>query len=802
MPPRSLIFELGNRDFICRSCRVALRKRAPASWPVRHSSSYRSTSQTNKSPIARRQVDLSFEHDAKRRKTLESLGLLNDKESLKVNYFEEGENGDIRRLHDREAFDRSLTDNNKDVADRLRQLEIQLGQAFDLFKELDDAGGKREATQLWKQFSNETGQDTHDADDRYQKRTDVLIPINDAKNDARRHLKRLNRLLQMAAEQFDRGAAYSETMTLLWKAYLGARSALSRAWKDVPPQAWEVLWRAVADNADNDSNRMSHIYTLTKDMHLAGFPLTDDKQILAIEAMYVDGWEKEALDNHKRLVSTLGTRPETFVEYWQLGLRMHCLSGDLVRAQQVLEKILESPLEKDPRLLFPYIRACAQHPAYVDAGYKSYRQLRSLLGSSMTIDDYDQVVSSFLSTGQTEYALFVFVDMMTSGATDLQKGGKLPRNVANTFFFGKWLKRLIGAGDLDGAHDVLLFMQRKGITPAPIQVNGLVGAWLRSGTADNMQKAEELAWLMINSRIQFVQARQTMGVLKDAVHLRSSTGVWPRATLETISLLAENYNNRALHKKMEELWDATRDAEIKPDAFMMNHLLFSYLKAGRGRSVPDVYRTLADVHRLNPDQRTYLALWQALPVNRLFTLPRKEYENHVAEGRRLFAEMVPSASKIAKDGLEVSFARKVLHSFRKLEDRVGLLLAVRAFRHLFNFLPPDAMVFELVLGTADLARLTKTAEGKRSLLRQERRIEDFLQHRRSELIKAGELQKDDELSPTMKKEELCNFLELFLESECRERKQDAQDWELALEQAVREMRLYDGEPDRELTSEE
>ena len=77
----------------------------------------------------------------------------------------------------------------------------------------------------------------------------------------------------------------------------------------MPPETWDLLWRVFSIEADNNPNRMTHVYILAKDMNAAGVSLSDPQQLLAIEAMYVDGWNKEAIENWKRSVSTMGSKP-------------------------------------------------------------------------------------------------------------------------------------------------------------------------------------------------------------------------------------------------------------------------------------------------------------------------------------------------------------------------------------------------------------------------------------------------------------------------------------------------------------
>ena len=209
-------------------------------------------------------------------------------------------------------------------------------------------------------------------------------------------------------------------------------------------------------------------------------------------------------------------------------------------------------------------------------------------------------------------------------------------SVTNPFFIGKWLKRLIGGGDLKGAHNVVLYLMKKGIVVRPIQVNALVGSLLRSKTAENIQLAEDIGWGMINSRIQFVNNRKKMRELDKSIKLRPHVG-WPDATLETFKLLAENYRNRSMHPKMEELWTAFREAELAPDVFMMNQLLWSLLHDGQGQQVPSLFYQLKQKYNIQPDRHTFSALWQSLPINRLWKVSIKDYPQETQNCRDMFA---------------------------------------------------------------------------------------------------------------------------------------------------------------------
>ncbi|KAI0418009.1 hypothetical protein F5X98DRAFT_338657 [Xylaria grammica] len=761
MPPRPAIFEFGIRNFVCNSCLSSLGKCSTVPpWLLARQSSTDSFAPT-------RTKRRSPEQDAERLKTLQALGLLRDSPPKpSVNYFEQGKSGRIRRIQDEDEFGKALTDPGGELDARLKELEDQLQSVTSIVKAIEEMGGKEEAEKLRRQFARDSDSDANNLLEEIDNASisSLAIPINGLNGNRQDRIHRLNNQIRRCSRAWEKNSVLPKDVQGLWKAYSAARTTMSGRWHMVPTLTWEVLWRVLSTEYTFNTNRMSHIYALAKDMQQSGVALRPMQQILALEAIFMDGWENEAIENHRRHASTLGANPETFVPFWQLGLQMYCRIGDLERAERIAITILESPYETDPRFVQPLIKLCAETPTAVERGFKLYRDLRASLGDSMTIEDYDNIISYFLASGNTEYALFIFVDMMKPGSIDLLGAQQYPPRVANSFFFGKWLKRLIGAGDLEGAFNVIRFMKSRGITPQTIQANGLIGACLRSGAADNTEKAEEVAWMMINSRIQFVELRKRLDLPN--VNLYSSSNGWPRANLETFSLLAENYKERSLIAKMNPLWRSFQQAEIAPDSFFVNQLLWSFLQDGKGEIVPLMYEEMVKRFEFRPDSHTFMALWQALPANRFTRIFPKDLSTEVSRTRALFAEMMKHVSNFeSKDGIEIDnfLARNVLHSFRKIRDHAGLLLAYRGLRRIFNYNPPDMVVFEMLLGTLDLERLAMRREGSK-LIRARASLDHYLAHRHEELVKSEEISDGEDMPPERRNEETGNFLELQLET--------------------------------------
>ncbi|KAI0482808.1 hypothetical protein GGR56DRAFT_621631 [Xylariaceae sp. FL0804] len=856
MPPRAPIFEFTARNFVCRPCLSTLQNRtAAASWPSRHSSHAAeaaapptpSPSRPNRlspepareSPRARQtrpgrrlktaspssRHSPSAKEEDERAKIMDTLGLSNlgpkvDPGStvdpgpkVSVNYFEQGKRGKIHRVEGNDMFALSRPDDDPELESQLEEMDETRRDPESQSEEMDET--RQTIGWLKKLVKSVVGErpgqqePEPDAVSENLPETSYFVPTEFSDNRKQQAVKRLNRSLRQCHRDLVQiGCVAPNAAQGLWERYRTARVHLRKRWAIVPRGTWDLLWRVLAAEGEDNPRRLNHVYHLVKDIQEAGLVLNEEQQLLAIEAMFVEGWQKEAIENHRRFVSTLGSNPETSIDFWRLGLRMYCSMGDMESAERVVDTISSSSLEKDPRFILPFIRMCVERPAELERGFQLYRQLRAELGDSMDIEDYDKIIANFLVARNVEYALFVFVDMMKAGTIDLATKSEYPASVNNPFFFGKWLKRLVGNDDYDGALDVIDFMRSRGVVARPMHINVLIGAWLRSGTAENTQKAEAIAWAMINTRVEFVEIRRRSTAM-DAVQLKPlglhgqrSEG-YPRATLETFQLLALSFKERSLHGKMEELWAALRASELAPDVFMMNQLLASLLQEGRGKEVPDVYRGMMKRHGIKPDSWTFLALFRSLPINRLNVVPSKQLAREAEEARAMFREMMGQLSTFLEDGhlrLDIHLATFVLHTFRIVQDKVGLLLAYRALRKVFNFQPTPRMVLEILVGTKNIE---KTIGGPRRqlMIKAQSSIESFLASRVLELRQEGKIEAEAESLPDeMMDEEIGNYMEMRLESDIRDPRTSSEEVQAVLLKAAEEMGLYEpGEQPLQLT---
>jgi hypothetical protein len=706
-----------------------------------------------------------------------------------IRYYEQVGQAAPRRLRDEADFNQSMESEREGVIAQLEDLETKLADMSKLMDEIDGSGGKMDtetagktgrALRSLRRRPGRSAVAEPDDDVQAEPGTPRVEPRHfaNASTAQREALKSLNRYLAAAVRRIEGESVDANVVMRIWKHYSATRRILSTNWEAVPQEVWELLWEILTPETDGVVNRMPHIHALTTDMQAAGVSLDNGQKLLAVEAMFISGHEKQAIESWRRMVATVGADPETTGDYWVLGLRMTCLAGDVERAERIASNLFEAEPNTDPRVLLPLIRAYMASAGGADKAWTTYQRLRDMLGSDMRIEDYDQVIASFLEASKTENALHAFADMMFSGTVDMSDKTRLPTQVANQFFLGKWLKRLIGAGDLDGAFKVLQFMETHRVLAAAIQVNGLIGAWMRSGLAENQQKAEDLAWAMIRSRMVYVNLRKRQQLVQWPVVLtldsdetayktsernasvsgQATLKVVPRATLETFALLAENYQRRGLHTKLQELWTAANEAEITNATFLVNQLLRSYFDQGKDVEARKFYDIVVKQQGVSPDGDTFLERFRALRI-----MSAESQDEAVAMCRQVFRDMVAASWKLNRPQITDWLPKMVLHSFRNVGDPIGLIVALRAMRKLFNFQPSEGLLAEMSLAITPRRGSGPSAATRRLMMANiqiERLLKERIKERRIAAGPAGESK--GELSPEESVDELSLVLERLL----------------------------------------
>ncbi|KAL3423542.1 pentatricopeptide repeat domain-containing protein [Phlyctema vagabunda] len=540
----------------------------------------------------------------------------------------------------------------------------------------------------------------------------------------------------------------------LWRSYVLCRRGLLSAPHDVPRDVWWLLWSVFSSESAWNKDRLAHLKILGEDMYKAGLALPDSETLLYIEALFMGGEQENALRLWESAEDPYDDSSDAFKNYWELGVRMLAKNGQIDRSIQVADILLSSSGQStDARILLPIIHACLNSSAEhsVQKAWALYVRLRVFLGPDMEMDDYDSVITPLLNANQPDLALAAFVDMMLTG-DDFSIGedstsqyqqvvginnlsgvkigrreldwesskslAKLPKQFNNRYFFGSWIKKLIGDGELELAEKVLDLMNQRGICPDSKHLNGMIGAWLRTGTARGQEMAETTAWRMIRTRIEFVNTRRPSrlsGPVRAVVHFpdkkdhKSVTGITPRANIETFGLLVESYRRHGKHQQLEELYNALDTAQIPISTFFMNQMLSVDTFSHKSNWAWDKYFSFVRERGVRPDYDTYKCLWFLMKKN---ADPLVTRVNNKTSCRSLFAEMLNYSALLTESGeMPRDLYDTILLSFGLVDDQIGTAIALHALKHHFGTYPTPATARTVVLQLSRAGR--KNAVGLR-----------------------------------------------------------------------------------------
>lgn len=570
-----------------------------------------------------------------------------------------------------------------------------------------------------------------------------------------KRVRRLNYHLRAAALK----KSSAESKKRLWQSYARCKDHLPPFSHLLPNEAWNILWASQDDVTTDTSEQGTHLSILARDIANSGKQLNLRQRTVLIESLCLEGRNEEAM-NYWQSQQGLTKDGDIPIEYETLGVGLYASQGDPAMAQKLALDLLSKGAQDMSRLIVPVMEAWARNAD--ENGTKNawalYLLLKSQLGSKITSKDYDTIIMSFLHAGQKDLALAAFKDMMLTGeqtkyeSTELYKTslgivGKLhldsttpleltkasltaltvlPRRFQNRFFYGSWMKRLIGMGHPDQAAMVVDLMYERGVKPDSKHLNGILGAWLRNGTLKDQRKAEVMGWAMIQVRLDQVRTRPepaplvATGVeIQDApdieVPQRLNRTVSP-ATIETFSLLLLHYERRGRVKYVELLRNFLPLAQIKPNAYFMNHLLYANLRRGEHRKSWDMFKTMS--LRVPPDLETFACLWdcQKAHLNRLSVYATDQFPGP----RRVFFEMVSWYSALGakhRDDVRQAFSKElydqIIRCFCLSKDLEGTIVAFYAIKEKFQCFPDPDTVRMVTLQVASLGINTPKNPGRR-----------------------------------------------------------------------------------------
>ena len=543
------------------------------------------------------------------------------------------------------------------------------------------------------------------------------------------YLQRLNYYIQKAAGQLKN----ENLRKKLWKSYVLCKGRLPALFLHlIPEKTWTVLWASHHTMPTDHPQWASRLVTLSEDKLSAGKQLEVYQRIIYIDALQLVGRQHDAYSEWGKLKGNLGDDEQAKEEHELLGVRMFASGGEPERAEKIALNYLKPERSEESRILIPILSAWAQRGD--DIGMKHawalYLRFRAQVGDNMTMRDYDNITMSLLKSGRVNLALAVFKDLMLTGeptgqgSLELYKRaasliGKsqssaitpedlnkisltgliaLPRRFQNKFFYASWMKKLIGMGEVDAAATVAELMYERGIKPDSKHLGGIVGAWLRTGNDREKRKAERMAWAMILERLDLVNRRRYAPNASDVpsakgnaapLHLRRTATA---ASIEIFCLLLQHYGRRGQDENVQLIRDCLAMAEIEPNSFFINHLLYVDLRKGQHRSAWQRYQS--SFRRLKPDLETFACLWdcEKAHLDSLLIHTRDDFPRP----RRIMSDMMDWYSSLslkdremAQEEFSQELHNQIIRCFGRTADLEGIIVAIYAMRQSFGLYPDE-----------------------------------------------------------------------------------------------------------------
>lgn len=648
------------------------------------------------------------------------------------------------------AFMRGLPEKDREIAlEALRKHEEEEGKdegpgLEDIFdNELDDML-KDEFEGLAKEQENWQSEPDDEAPAPVVKRPyEVVLP------DTQSHpyVERLNKCLRLFARDNTDDLLRQE----IWRWYRRCKQSCPGFLESMSEEAVNLIWVSQSAGRVNIATRMAHLQALAQDTASTGKPLSTSHTLSYIESLHDGGEPTQALEQWEAHQEELSQTREDLEAYWQLGVRLFAAEDNPERAQSIALAFLASDKSREPRVLIPVITAWGRQPgsqAEISA-WKLYLQLKTLLGSNMTMEDYDHISIGLLKAGRLDTALAVFKDMMVThqdpakDSTALYKAALglagnlqassiteqdvnkvslsaltfLPNRFQNRFFYASWLKKLIGMGEVDSAALVIELMYERGVKPDSKHLNGMIAAWLREGTPSARDKAEQLGWAMIQQRIDMAWARINPSTTSPQVHddkdidparipKWTQRGV-PAGTIETFSILLLYYSRRSDEDMVKYLTKCLNDAQLRPNSFFMNHLLYAELRRHNLASVWEKYRTMTE--SVKPDLETYACLWDSGKVR--YDVGRTASHGDFPSARDIYAEMMiwythhlsPRGRTTTQEEFSKDLYDQIIRCFCFSKDLPGTIVALYSMGFEFACFPDDITARTVVLQVARMA---------------------------------------------------------------------------------------------------
>ena len=541
------------------------------------------------------------------------------------------------------------------------------------------------------------------------------------------YLTNLDKRLREAADDITNVSCRNK----LWRAFDAAKRNLPPFLHLAPSSIYRVLFES--ERYADDVHRPMHVRVMATEVLGSGKELTKEQALLYIDSLIELGQYQEARTQWENQRGLLSEDADTRLDFGSLGVRLFAEDEKPEQAEELaLELLPQSEQRLKASILIPALVAWVKKgdENSVKRAWAIYIHLRKELGTNIRLDDYESIILSFIKSGRTEVALAVFKDLMLSGQAESYNSVELynkalglvsnmqtqsadatklnlvsltaliamPRRYQNKFFYGSWLKLLIGKGELDAAASVIELMMERGVKPDAKHLNGVIGAWLRDGNAGERAKADQLAWSMIHRRLDFVRERHGQATVEEnrsatipipAAEIANFRNIAP-ATIETFCLLLLDYERRGLQKQADVLKINLSKSEIRPNTYWMNHLMYAELRGDRQDRAWNVY--VDRPKYISPDIESFACLWDCEKRHLDKTLAKASC--FFPKPRRILGEMLSWYNKIGqgsrrevRESATKDLYDQIIRCMCLSHDLEGTIIALYALKEILHFYP-------------------------------------------------------------------------------------------------------------------
>ena len=651
-------------------------------------------------------------------------------------------------------------------------------------------------------------------------------------------LKKFNTLVR----KFALGNSPPELAHDLWTRYLRCKRELPTFLQQIPTQVWDVLWQSQYEMNPSDPKRSGHLWDLVRDLGRARMELSPVQKMVLMESLHAEEQNDAALKIWHSEKDRFEKNKELAQDFFKLGVQMESSTGDINRAHQYALAAVKDSNQDAVQLFVPVIRGWLDRGD--EHGQKTawgiYLYLRHLKKRNMRLEDYDTILLCFLKGKSLELALAVFKDLVLAGQQSIHDStacyrkimdlhghmesqplsvadlnsvsltalSAIPRRFENRYFYASWMKRLIYMGEIHGAASILEIMYRRGLRPDAKHVNGIMGAWLRGTDQVNKELALNIGWAMVNERLKFVAIRRQKPSATDLSQKliplenlpESMRKNLPQATIETFSLLLLYYQRRNMAPSIQQVRDCLEEAEIQPNSFFMNHLLYWRLRSGDLGSAWKLFNSMT--HYVKPDIETFVCLWECekshlgksgVILSSEFPGPRPLFSKMI----NWFAGLTQKEKERAKEGFDKDLYDQIMRCMCLRQDIEGTIIALFTLRDSFDFWPSRDTMRMVSIQMARMweeppkkgkhrrTRFSMVDQGKKNLVKVTQII-DIITTERGKLLEEQGIDRA-KMSEQEQKEEFFRLTAELLRTFAAKKISDPEDLERQLQEIAWEM---------------